>query len=272
MTRSDRDIPRRRRQSLSPLAPVALGLGVLAAVTLLAAGPGSRLGWWHFGTGFTLLRWAVYGGLAAAGVGILGMAHARPGSSRRGLWMAAVAVGLGLGTAYVPWSQLQTAREVPPIHDITTDTEDPPEFVEVVPLREDAPNPVEYGGPEVARQQREAYPDIRTVELEVDPARAFAAALDAAREMGWEIVAADPEEGRIEATATTFWFGFEDDVVVRIRPAPGDPGTGQAAAGRTELDVRSLSRVGGSDVGANARRIREYVGALEGELSRAAGD
>jgi uncharacterized protein (DUF1499 family) len=86
------------------------------------------------------------------------------------------------------------------------------------------------------------------------PARAFDRALDAARGLGWEIVGVEPAEGRIEATDTTFWFGFKDDVVVRIRPE----------GSRSRIDVRSLSRVGRSDVGANARRIRRFVERLEG--------
>ena len=179
------------------------------------------------------------------------------GALALGLGMALLGLVLGLGTAWVPWSRIQTAGEVPPIHDITTDTEDPPAFVDVVPLRADAPNPVEHGGAEVAEQQRAGYPDLETVGLTVAPDRAFAAALEAAREMGWEIVAAEPDEGRIEATATTFWFGFKDDVVVRVRPAP---------AGGSELDVRSLSRVGGSDLGTNARRIRAYLEVLDRRL------
>ena len=67
--------------------------------------------------------------------------------------------------------------------------------------------------------------------------------------MGWEIVASDPAQGRIEATATTFWFGFKDDIVVRLAAE----GTG------SRVDVRSLSRIGSSDVGANAQRIRAYL-------------
>jgi uncharacterized protein (DUF1499 family) len=73
------------------------------------------------------------------------------------------------------------------------------------------------------------------------------------------VVAADPAAGRIEATATTFWFGFVDDVVVRVRPAAG---------GGSRIDVRSVSRVGKSDVGANAKRIRAYRAALTGTSGR----
>jgi uncharacterized protein (DUF1499 family) len=159
---------------------------------------------------------------------------------------------LGAAAALVPYRWMQQAQRVPPIHDITTDTERPPEFQAVLPLRADAPNPAAYGGPEVAAQQRAGYPDIAPLTLELPPAEAYRQALDAAREMGWELVAADSAEGRIEATATTGWFGFKDDVVVRVAPA----GAG------SRVDVRSVSRVGKSDVGANAERIREYLARL----------
>ena len=131
-------------------------------------------------------------------------------------------------------------------------TENPPPFVAVLEQRKGASNPVEYGGPEIAAKQRAAYPDVRPVTLADPPARAYERALEAARGQGWEIVAAVPAEGRIEATDTTRWFGFKDDVVVRVKPE----GTG------SRVDVRSLSRVGRSDVGKNANRIRAYLRAL----------
>jgi uncharacterized protein (DUF1499 family) len=141
------------------------------------------------------------------------------------------------------------ARRVPFIHDITTDAADPPAFVAVLPLRAGASNPAAYGGPEVAAAQARAYPDIAPRYLAAAPAGAFEQALAAARGMGWAIVAADPAAGRIEATATSRWLGFQDDVVVRIRPDGGG----------SRVDVRSASRVGKSDLGVNARRIREYL-------------
>ena len=98
-------------------------------------------------------------------------------------------------------------------------------------------------------QQHEAYPDIEPVILTVEPSVAFNTALNAAEEMGWEIVASEADEGRIEATATTTWFGFKDDVVIRVEPH----------ARGSRIDVRSKSRVGRGDVGANAERIRSYV-------------
>ncbi|MBA3521007.1 MAG: DUF1499 domain-containing protein, partial [Gemmatimonadales bacterium] len=228
---------------MPPRSRFAALLSVLAAGLVLLSGPGTRLGLWEFSTGFVLLRWGAYLGLAAAGLGLISLLW-RGREERR--WLPLFALVLGLASALVPWRWMQQARGVPPIHDITTDTERPPEFVAVLPLRADAPNPATYGGPEVALAQRRGYPDLGPLMLDATPAAAFSLALEAAREMDWELVAADSGSGRIEATATTPWFGFKDDVVVRVSSA----GSG------SRIDVRSVSRVGGSDVGANAERIR----------------
>lgn len=231
-------------------AHVAVALSVIAAMALLIAGPGYQMDWWDFRTGFLIMRWAAFTGLAAAAVSIIMMLV--PRVRRAGIGWLVFALVLGLVVAYVPWQGLRQARSVPAIHDITTDTLDPPGFVAILPLRADAPNAAEYEGEEVAAAQREAYPDIEPRRMQVSPDVAFGRALEAARSMGWEIVAVDPEAGRIEATDTTFWFGFEDDVVIRVR----------ADDGGSRIDVRSVSRVGGSDVGKNAQRIRAYFAKL----------
>ena len=228
-------------------AHFAVVLGVAAALLLLAAGPGTRVALWDYGSGFQLMRWAAFAGLAAAALATVMLLVPR---TRRAAPVAlAVALALGLGTAFVPWNALRQARALPPIHDITTDTGRPPQFVAILPLRADAPNPADYGGPGVARAQAGAYPDLRTHRMDAAPADAFKRALQAARGMGWEIVAADAAAGRIEATDTTFWFGFKDDVVIRV----------EADGAGSRVDVRSVSRVGVGDVGANARRIRAYL-------------
>jgi uncharacterized protein (DUF1499 family) len=231
-------------------ARFTLIVAVVAALLLLGAGPGVRLGAWDFRTGFNLLRWGAYLGLAAALAALVQLAvpTLRPVRSGRLI----LALGLGALAVGVPWYWRNRARSVPPIHDITTDTADPPAFVAVLPLRAGAPNPAEYGGEEIAAAQQQAYPDVRPLILPLAPGAALTQALAAARRAGWEIVAADSTAGRIEATATTGWFGFKDDVVVRIQPADGG----------SRIDVRSVSRVGKSDVGANAERIRSYLRSL----------
>jgi uncharacterized protein (DUF1499 family) len=126
----------------------------------------------------------------------------------------------------------------------------PPQFSSVVPLH--TPNRTVYEGETISSQQRLAYPDIQPAILELPASVAFDHALEAVHEMGWSLVDAEPTTGHIEATDTTFWFGFKDDLVIRI--APVEDGM--------RIDVRSLSRVGVGDLGANAKRIRRYMAAL----------
>lgn len=233
-------------------ARILLLLALLAAIALLVAGPGVRAGLWSFGNGFQLMRLAAYLGMGVIGLSVLLLLvpktrRSQPRTLIASMLIAAVVVA-------IPWHGLRQARSLPPIHDISTDTADPPSFVAVLPLRADAPNSAEYEGEAIAVQQRAGYPDLVSLQVAQAPEVAFERALAEARAMGWEIVDADPASGRIEATDTTFWFGFKDDVVVRVRP--------EATGSR--IDVRSLSRVGGSDVGANAARIRAYLGRLDG--------
>lgn len=237
--------------TLLPLAGMLFA--ILAGLAATLAGFGHRWGWWHYRTGFAVLKAAAYFGIAAAMVSLAGFIVTRPFHLRQGAVLSLVGILIGLLTASIPWSWMRTAKQMPVIHDITTDTDNPPNFVAILPIRKDAANPAEYGGPDIAAQQRQGYPDIVPIRMMVPPERAFEQALLVAREMGWEIVEANPKDNHIEATDTTFWFGFKDDVVIRITPAPDG----------SRIDVRSLSRVGKSDVGTNAKRIRAYFRKLE---------
>ena len=233
------------------MATLALLLAAASLLMLAAAGPVYRSGLLGLAGAFSMLRWAAYGGVGALVLAVLAaIVAARRGS---GMTAAVTAIVAGLLALAMPYSWFRQASRVPRIHDITTDTDHPPLFVAVVPLRASAPNPVQYGGPEIAAQQHQGYADLAPLALGVPPDQAFNRALAVARKMGWEIVSSDPASGRIEATDTTFWFGFKDDVVVRIAAAPSG----------SRVDVRSLSRVGLSDVGTNAARIRKYLNELK---------
>lgn len=241
----------RRRFSI---AAIGGGLALVSLLVVLAAPLMYRTGIAELRIAFMALRWGAYLAGGAAVLSLLGLivVVSRRGGQRHGLGWGLLGLVLGGALFAVPALQFRTARTVPPIHDISTDTDDPPAFVDILPLRVNARNPVEYGGPTVAAQQRTAYPDVVPVTLRVPPSEAFDRAVEAVDEMGWTLVSSNRGEGRIEATDTTFWFGFKDDVVIRIREADGG----------SRVDVRSLSRVGGSDVGANARRIRAFVDEL----------
>lgn len=237
---------------ITPFRVLVLLTAAAAVLLLLGAPLGYRLGWWHFRTGLQGLQpWAAYVGLAAAVLAIVALAV--PKVRARGALALAAALAVGLATFYVPYQWQQRARSVPRIHDISTDTENPPLFVAVLPLRQGAENTAAYGGKEVAEQQRKGYPDIQPLVLAVPPQVAFARALDTAESMGWTLVASSPAEGRIEATDKTLFYGFKDDVVIRVAPA----GNG------SRVDVRSVSRVGRSDIGINAQRIRQYLAKLK---------
>jgi uncharacterized protein (DUF1499 family) len=232
-------------------ALVACAISVLGLLLLAGAGPIYRTGIVSVLSAFELLRWAAYCGMAgmAAAATIGAVTYWRGGRKPR--LVAILAFGLGLVAFAIPYQWQSTARRVPPIHDITTDIENPPVFQAVMPLRADAPNKVERS-PELDNQQRKGYPDIAPITLPTPPDQVFDRALAAAQDAGWMIVTADKSSGRIEATDTTRWFGFKDDIVVRLTPW----GSG------TRVDVRSVSRIGRSDIGTNARRIRNYLAKL----------
>lgn len=235
-----------------------LGGGVLAvvgAVAFLISGYGYQWGWWGLGFAFQYL---MFGGglLGLAGLVLSFLGFLPDGSlpGRPGWALIGIILGGATLTAFSYW--FLEAQKYPPIHDITTDTQDPPAFKVIAPLRADAPNPTEYGGPEVSEQQKEHYPDIQTLQLDVPYTQAFDRALEAAESTSWELVDYSREEGRIEATHTLPWYGFKDDVVIRVDTAASDSNT-------STIDVRSVSRIGRGDIGVNAKRIRNYLEMLK---------
>ena len=240
-------------------AVLSFCLAALALLLLAIAPVGWRARWWHFRFAFAwLMTSSGFAAAAAAIVSLLallfGGSHLEAGS----LAMAAAALVVGAVLVYIPWQYNRLRNTVPRIHDITTDVENPPEFAAVLPARaaENAAT-ADYEGPELAKLQKAAYPDVAPVELALTQARAFEMALAVARSMpGWSIVAADPATGRIEASQTSRWFGFTDDVAIRV--SARGPGS--------RVDMRSLSRQGRSDFGVNAARIRAYMRALRKRL------
>lgn len=230
----------------------AAACAVFALLLLFSSGIGVRVNLWHFRTGFNLIKAAAYIGVGCALLSLVSGVLSVRKRHVRGVIISVVALLLAIIAFAIPLYWKIQAQSYPRIHDISTDLNNPPAFAAISSVRGGA---VRYGGAEVAAQQLKAYPDLKTVVLPVPKEEAFQSALLAARDMGWAIVAELPAEGRIEATATTRWFGFKDDIVIRIFPA-GD---------RSLLDIRSVSRVGVSDVGTNAKRIRAFLARMAPE-------
>ena len=233
----------------------AILVGAVVAAVLLPLGAlGSKFGIWGFQGGFLLLAGGTILALLGVVVGLVALVVSR----KRGYAedMPSLLIGIGVSALIIALMGMQfyTASSVPPIHNISTDIADPPEFAAVVALRGDSSNPLEYNADQLGPLQREAYPWVVPLNLAVSPADALALAEEALADLGMEIVAVDAGTGTVEATATTFWFGFKDDVVVRVR----------ADGSGSRVDVRSVSRVGQSDLGANARRIGQILEALQG--------
>ena len=229
------------------LAKLAFIFGLIGAAALPVGALGHRLGLWDHFMGFALVfSGAVLAVLALVlGVAafIFALSRNRPADRKPAL------VGMVAGVLILGWMGVQYSKAVSvvPTHDISTDRADPPTFDVVVDRRPPGSNSLGYTAEE-AKLQAEGYPDIVTIRSSVDVEAGLARAADIARDLGWEVVNEDPDDGIVEATDTTSWFGFKDDVVIRIRPDEGG----------SVVDLRSVSRVGLVDLGVNAERIRAF--------------
>jgi uncharacterized protein (DUF1499 family) len=229
---------------------------VIAAVCLPLGALGTKLGLWEFTGGFMLLAAGAVLATLASFLGVIAYII----SLRKNLvaQRPTVLIGVFLGVVVlgVLGMQYSAASSVPPIHNISTDTVNPPQFDKLVAVRTAAKaNPLTNLDPELAAQQTTAYPWVKPLTLQASADEVVDRAEAVMRDMGLEIVSVNKTAGLVEATATTFWFGFKDDVAVRVQPA---------VDGGTRVDVRSISRVGQSDLGANAARIGEILNGLGG--------
>lgn len=218
------------------------------------------------GRGFILPLTAGLGLLALIVAIVFRLAFGRANAPGAGGYVAGV-VALVVGAA--PLALVASASgdraAIPPIHDITTDFETPPQFTgALIERRGENANPVDYhaktdprSGRPLPDVQAEAYPDVAPLFTTAEPVLAYRAAHATARDLGWRISTASEGALMFEAQDVTFWFGFIDDVVVRITPLD---------SGGSRVDARSVSRVGMSDLGANAARLRTFFAALESSL------
>lgn len=230
-------------------------VSLIAFLLVALPGPLYKYGIVDLGTAFTGFKFGVFAGIAALILLVLQMIFKRKtvtlGSTVIALLLSAIAIAM-------PLSMMNKGKSVPPIHDISTDLINPPKFVAIAPLRADAPNPVEYAGAEAAKQQRDAYPDLKTLSYTQSKSELIEATEQAINNLGWDLVNSDADKGIVEATDSTMWFGFKDDVVVRVT----DNGSERL------LDIRSKSRVGSSDLGKNAERIHNFINELDKVLGK----
>ncbi|MBF0659723.1 DUF1499 domain-containing protein [Psychrobacter sp. NG25] len=225
-------------------------ISLIAFLLVALPAPLYRFGVVELGTAFTGFKFGLVVGIAALVLLVIQVIFKRKTVS---IASAAIAVIFSTIAIALPLGMMTTAKNVPPIHDISTDLMNPPEFVAIAPLRADAPNPVEYAGTEAAEQQRTAYPDLQTLTYSQSESELVEASRQAVENLGWELVNTDADKGIVEATETTAWFGFKDDVIIRVTDNDSE----------RLVDIRSKSRIGKSDLGKNAARIHSFIEELD---------
>ena len=256
----------RLSRAASITARAGLALTLLGALSLLLSGAGSRWDWWDFRTGFVIFRWTLYSGLGAVVVALAGLVLALLARANNTALLSIGTLVLLAAVAVVPVSHLRAAGRVPPIHDITTDLDDPPRFVAVLPHRQGAPNTAEHGGAALAAHQRAGYPDLGPARFPAPPDRVFARALDVARGLGWEIVAAVPAEGRLEATNLIgIYAALSNESIDAVLARFGGQGFGAFKPALGELLVETLR-----PISERFNALRADTAALDAILTRGA--
>ena len=238
-------------------AIVGFGLAIVALL-LLAAGPvGWRAGWWGYQIAFTtLMPYALGSGVAAMLISAVVLLVARGRMVRHEVVFALLGLIIGGVAAYFPWHASQMNGTYPRMHDITTDFADPPSFEFAAAMRaaEHGASTV-YPDGDTPALQRRFYPGIEPAILEAAPGQAFDRALAVVKAKGWTIVKADRDAGIIDAYDRSFWFGFTDDIAIRVTKSDGG----------SRVDIRSGARQGHGDLGVNAARVRGFLTAVRRE-------
>jgi len=239
------------KRKASHLATGVFYLSILGGIAVLLMLFGAAIGLWEPIDGFMYSRtYNDYVGYTVTGLSVATLGYLF--SKKHLIGKKKVFLSLIVGLLILgPTISKSVGEKVsyPPIHDVTTDTDNPPLFITLTDDREGGRNTLVYGGPEIAVQQLEAFPDIKPIMSSLSPDEAYAKALTVGQAMGWEIIGADPVAKRFEGTARTPFFRFVDDTVVVVT----------ATAGGSRIDVRSVSRIGFGDIGVNALRVREFI-------------
>jgi hypothetical protein len=250
------------------LARLCLLLGAGAIVMALIGAVGAGQDWWDKLNGLSVVTAAVVVALLAFVLSLIVLLmYRKKGARIRDLTF----MGLICSVAYLGFIGywVNVGMSVPQIHDITTNLDNPPQF-KVLKLRADdfadipGRGEPKYAGMDAMERwkvlHREAYGDLKTVTVKLPVDQVVTLAEDVARRHGWDIALAKPDEGRLEAVDTVSLFQFKDDVVIRVQPGPGGL--------TSEVDVRSVSRIGRSDLGVNAKRIRSFLNDLQAAAAK----
>lgn len=233
-------------ENTSKSALAIRNMSVLFTVLMPLAALGTRFELWIFTTGLLLFAVSMAGSMIIQVINAIWLLRKPALGTKSALrWASFIALPPLVVVAIILGG---ITEGNPPIHNISTDMVDPPQFIAAVAQRGDNSNPLEYSE-ELAQTQAKAYPDLASIVTTKSPADAFAHALAICAEKGWSVYSQDADAGIIEAVDTTFWFGFKDDIVIRIK----------ARESGSILDMRSVSRVGVSDLGLNASRIRGFI-------------
>jgi hypothetical protein len=236
---------------------VSLAVGLVAAL-------GTRLGLWSVDFGLlTLFPWCVGIGILTFVAGAAWALWAVIANDSTGARYGLIGLIGAILVLYNPVTEYSDAYGMPAIADATTDTEHPPVFVSLLSQRGANASAPDYNGSApmtfdgktstVAQTQHKYYGEIHSVAILMSPERLFKRAVSASYAMGWDVVAIAPDEGRIEATDTSFFFGIKDDIVIRVKPS------GMGA----KLDIRSKARFDGDyHANRNVLRIRSFMKAL----------
>ena len=234
------------------VARVALSMAIVAAVFCglmpLATSAGvlaPMMGFQFFMLG------AVFGGIALL-LGLIGVVTTRASSGRSGRAAALIAMAIGAAIVAGVGMAARPGSGLPPINDISTDLEDPPAFFALAEVPANQGRDLSHPGEAMAQQQRAGYPDLAPILVPLPPDEAFTRVAAEVETLGWQVARSEAERGEIEATDTSAIFRFVDDISIRLRPV--DEGT--------RVDMRSKSRDGQGDLGANAARIRQLRDAL----------
>ena len=247
----------RKMKERSEFAHWSFKHAYLSAIIAALAVLGYRFGIMNYQVALIILLGGAAMGMMAVLSGIISIFSIITSDSKvSGIFLALTGLILGLAVVAPVFLTIQAGYKVPRIHDITTDLQNPPKFTTIRTLRTAAHNPLDREVPaNLAKLQQAGYPNLGSLQIDSNPNQVFEEAVALVKARGWEAVDISAKNGTIEATDTTKIMGFKDDVVIRVTEKEN----------KTIVDIRSASRIGISDMGTNAARIKAFLDDLNSE-------